>query len=180
MDSIYIYDGQFVTGDAGFDMIRGAAARHCAENGIDFDYDKSEITRDEKGKPYFVDMDLEFSLSHTGQMWMCMFSDRPCGLDVQEIRKCDHEAISKRYYLEDEQQYVNENGLDGFFRIWVRKEAYCKMTGEGMFGNMPSVMEDSGNFDGKDYCFKEIEISDALKCAVCSEDDRQVEMRILG
>ena len=52
MDSIYIYDGQFVTGDAGFDMIRGAAARHCAENGIDFDYDKSVV------KPmYFEDLD---------------------------------------------------------------------------------------------------------------------------
>lgn len=84
INSIYVYDGQFKHGDEGFDMIKRAAAMYCRENNIEFDAEKSDITRDEKGKPYFTDMNLEFSLSHTGQLWMCMFSGRPCGLDIQE------------------------------------------------------------------------------------------------
>lgn len=180
MDSIYIYDGRFKHGDAGFPMIKSAAAQYCAENGIEFDPERAEILRDEKGKPYFTDLAVEFSLSHTGTMWMCLFSDKPCGLDLQLIRDCDHEAISRRFYQEDEQQYVAENGREGFFDIWVRKEAYCKMTGEGMFGDMPSALSDSGEYKGTAYCFTEIEISDDLKCAVCSSEAVNVEMRVLG
>jgi len=180
MDSIYIYEGLFKRGDGGFPMIIGAAARYCAENGIEFDPQRAEILRDDRGKPYFVDAALEFSLSHTGSLWMCLFSEKPCGLDLQLVRECDHQAISRRYYLEDEQQYVEENGRNGFFDIWVRKEAYCKMTGEGLFGDMPSVLSDSGCYKGTAYCFTEIHIADDLKCAVCSSESMDIEMRVLG
>ena len=180
MDSIYIYDGKFKHGDGGFPMIRSAAAQYCAENGIDFVPDKAEILRDEKGKPYFVDMSLEFSLTHTGSLWMCLFSESPCGLDLQLIRDCDYEAIARRYYLEDEQRYVKEKGREGFFDIWVRKEAYCKMTGEGLFGDMPSVLEDAGEYNGRSYCFTEISIADDLRCAVCGSEKMKIEMRVLG
>lgn len=180
MNSIYIYEGEFLKGDKGFDMIRAAAYRHCMENGIEFDPARAKITRDEKGKPYFEDIALEFSLSHTGQLWMCLFSDKVCGLDVQEVRDCDHEKIAERYFFDDEKEKVNQGGLETFFDIWVRKEAYCKMTGAGMFGNMPSVLADRGQYNGRSYCFRDIEVSDRIRCAICSEDTMEVEMRLLG
>jgi len=180
MNAIYVYDGLFKHGDAGFDMIKGAAARYCEEIGQDFDMEKAEILRDERGKPYFTDMPVEFSLTHSGKLWMCLFSDSPCGLDLQIVKDCDYKAIAKRYFFEDEQEYIEENGLNGFFDIWVRKEAYCKMTGTGMFGDMPSVMEPEGTYKDVSYCFMELPISDDLKCAVCSGDRIEVEMRILG
>lgn len=181
MDAIYIYDGEFAKGDAGFPLIRMAAARHCMECGIDFDPEKAEIIRDEKRKPYFTNIPLEFSLTHSGQLWMCMFSDRPCGLDLQEIRNCDHEKMAERFFHPDEAEYVREHGQEAFFDIWVRKEAYCKMTGEGLFGSeMPSVLEEKGVFRGKAYCFREIEISDDMRCCVCTEDGAEPVLRALG
>ncbi len=181
MNSIYIYDGSFQKGDAGFFMIRGAAARHCLESGIPFDAARAKIVRDEKGKPYFEDYPLEFSLTHSGSLWMCMFSSQPCGLDLQVIRDCDHEKISARYYKPEEQKYVEENGLEGFFDVWVRKEAYCKMTGEGLFGaDMPSVLADSGVFAGKEYHFQDVEIADDMRCAVCTGPEAEIELRVLA
>ena len=33
-----------------------------------------------------------------------------------------------------------QHGIEGFFDIWVRREAYGKYTGEGFFGNMPKFV----------------------------------------
>ena len=181
MDAIYIYDGEFATGDAGFPMIRMAAARHCLELSRPFDQVAARIIRDEKGKPYFQDVPLEFSLTHSGSLWMCMFSDAPCGLDLQEVKPCDCQKIAKRFFHEDEAQAVRDGGEEAFFRIWVRKEAYCKMTGEGLFGeDMPSVLADIGIWKGRSYAFTEIDISEEMLCAVCTGEAPDIQLRVLG
>jgi 4'-phosphopantetheinyl transferase len=181
MEAIYIYDGDFATGDAGFPLIRMAAARHCLELSRKFNPARAEIIREEKGKPYFVDVPLEFSLTHSGSLWMCMFAESPCGLDLQVMRNLDYEKIACRYFHQDEVQAIMEGGQEAFFEIWVRKEAYCKMTGEGMFGeSMPSVLADSGTWNGRPYRFTEIEISDDMKCAVCTEAEPDIQLRVLA
>lgn len=181
MNSVYIYDGDYKTGKEGEHLVRLAAARHCLEAGLDFDPRSAEIVRDEKGKPYFAEVPLEFSLTHSGKLWMCMFSDAPCGLDLQLMKECDYERLADRWFLPGEADYVKEIGEEGFFQIWVRKEAYCKMTGEGLFGGeMPDVLADEGRCGGRPYAFVEIEISDEMKCAFCTSGDREYELRILA
>lgn len=181
MNSIYIYDGEFQKGEEGYHLIRLAGARHCLENGLEFDVGTQEILRDEKGKPYFADIPLEFSLTHSGQLWMCMFSEAPCGLDLQMMKDCDWKALAERWFLPEEAKYVKEEGPEGFFHVWVRKEAYCKMTGAGLFGEeMPCVLEDQGLYHGIPYSFEEIEISDDMKCAFCTQGEGGYELRILA
>ena len=76
-------------------------------------------------------------------------------------------------------------GLDGFFDVWVRKEAFAKCTGLGIFSDMPSVVKENSELvsavDWKDrqYFFTDIEISPDLRCAVCTDDEVQVGLRIL-
>jgi len=185
MDHIYIYEGQFKQGDEGFPLIREAAVRYCLENQLDYDVENTGIIREAKGKPYFTDIPLEFSLTHSGQRWMCMFSGVPCGLDLQEVRDCDHEGISARFYGNDEQKYVKDKGLAGFFDIWVRKEAFCKCCGTGFFADMPETADKDGLKDqivwqGAVYYFTEIPLTEELKCVYCSNEKKDVEMRLLG
>lgn len=186
MDSIYLYEGPFEKGDRGYPMIQEAAARYASENALACDLYGAQILREEKGKPYFADIPIEFSLSHSGQLWMCLFSQRPCGLDLQHIKDCEYEKIADRQYTGEEQHYVDLWGLEGFFDVWVRKEAFCKCTGQGFFTQMPSMTTAEGDLkeellvDGKSYYFTEISIANDLKCVVCSGEPMNIEMRILA
>lgn len=186
MSSVYIYDGPYEKGEKGYDLIRQAAMRYCSESGLDYPVMDAEIVRSEKGKPYFVDIPLDFSLSHSELMWMCMFSQQPCGLDVQYVKDCKYEEIAGRVYTPEEQHYVELWGLEGFFEVWVRKEAFAKCLGQGILSDMPSVVNKKGDlcyqvdWHDKEYCFTPVEISEDIKCAICTEDEVQVGFRSLG
>lgn len=185
MSSIYIYDGPFEKGEKGYELIRRAAVRYCGEAGVDYPVLTAEILREEKGKPYFVDIPLEFSLSHSDALWMCMVSQQPCGLDLQHVKDCRFEEIARRLFTEEEQHYVALWGIEGFFDVWVRKEAFCKCTGQGIFSDMPSVVSANSDllmeifWQDREYFFTEIEIAPDIKCAACTDDEVQVNMRAL-
>ena len=205
MKQIYLYDGYFEKGDAGWDMVRWAAAQYGAELGLPYDFASAEIQRTDKGKPFFVDIPVEFSLSHSGVMWMCLFGDKPCGLDLQVVEpKRDYEPIVRRRYTAEEQHYVELWGREGFYEIWVRKEAFGKCTGMGIFSDMPSMVDDKTDlkkvlaWEDLLYTMEALEISPEMKCAVCTvknmdeqnspaasgecrnDDEGRIELRILG
>ena len=196
MEQIYIYDGYFEKGEGGWPMIRSAAAQYGAESDLPYDFAAAEIQRTEKGKPFFVDIPVEFSLSHSGVMWMCMFSDKPCGLDLQEIEaKREYANIAARRYTPEEQHYVELWGKEGFYDIWVRKEAFGKCTGMGIFSEMPSMVDEKTDlkkeleWKGIHYTLEELAIAPEMKCAVCrmkehgrygDEARKTIELRILG
>lgn len=185
LNNIYIYDGPFETGERGYSLVKRAAAMYCMEAGFNYDMNQVEILKEERGKPYFADIPVEFSLTHSENLWMCMFSQKPCGLDLQVMKSCKYEAIATRNFTKDEQHYVTLWGLDGFFDVWVRKEAFCKYTGQGFFTEMPSMADgqsdllDTVNWNGKTYFLEEIVIGDHLKCAVCTTEKTTVEIRSL-
>lgn len=186
MYTVYLYDGPFERGEAGWPLIRAAAARHGAEAGLPVDFTQAEILREEKGKPYFVETPLEFSLSHSGLLWICMFADRPCGIDLQRVKDCGYEDIAKRQFTEDEQHYVRIWGIDGFFRLWVRKEAFCKCTGQGIFSQMPSMVSgemellDEISWQGRNYYLTDLEIADDIQCAACTVEKAEIQWRVLA
>lgn len=181
---IYIFEGVFPKGDAGFPMIRKAGELFAAETGTDIPED-SEIVRDEKGKPYFSGLPVHFSLSHSESMWMCMFSDGPCGLDVQKVRKCSWERIAERNFGDRELKFAKLFGEEGFFQVWVRKEALAKYTGRGFFSDMPQTVDenidpaDTVEEEGKKLHIREIYIADDIKCAFCDECGAEPEVRML-
>ena len=98
------------------------------------------------GKPYFPSHPhVHFSVSHTDGLWVCAFADSKIGCDVQEYRPNDTperlKRLAKRWFSDGERQYLDEYGYEAseFYRIWARKEAYVKFTGDGIgAGNFPS------------------------------------------
>ena len=187
---IYIYDGSFDRGDRGWMLVREAAARYGFELDLPYDFEAAEIQRTDRGKPFFVDIPVEFSLSHSGVMWMCMFSDTPCGLDLQEAEADrDWEAIAKRRYTAEEQHYVDLWGVEGFYEIWVRKEAFGKCTGRGIFSQMPSMVDEdyelceAVEYEGQTYHMEGLAVLPSVKCAYCTaggDAAMPAELRILG
>lgn len=60
------------------------------------------------GKPYFPDApQLQFSISHSGAYWLCAFSAAPVGLDVQQHRDCQKQALARRFFLRQSRLFWN-------------------------------------------------------------------------
>lgn len=90
------------------------------------------------GKPEFADLPLHFSISHSGDYVLCAVSDAPIGADIQQIRQnVDARKLASRFFPKQERDEVfgiaDETARrERFFHLWTRREAYAKLTGEGL------------------------------------------------
>ena len=79
------------------------------------------------GKPYFLHApQLHFNLSHSGRHWLCAFSGAPVGLDVQQHRACQKQALARRFFSPTECAFLERTAYVPFFDLWCAKESYLK------------------------------------------------------
>lgn len=97
------------------------------------------------GKPYLQNFPgIFFSLSHSGSYVLCAMSDEDVGADIQEHRG-GKERVAERFFSEKDKKMLDSslnNGLareEMFYRIWTVKEAYVKLTGQGLCQGMDTV-----------------------------------------
>ena len=184
MNRIYRYDGDFSHGAGGYDRIRRAAADFLTKNGAPGEDPGSAldavIVRTDKGKPYFRDLPLEFSVTHSGSTWMCMISEKPCGIDFQLFRPCRYQRIAERFFSEPERRYVSAHGEAAFFRLWTKREAFGKLTGGGFFdsGDVDFLPERIRTESGA-AVVKLLDVEDGACCAYAAPEDAPVEIVIL-
>ena len=100
----------------------------------------AEIVYGEHEKPYLADGVMFFSVSHSGDIVAIAVDDYEVGCDVEAIPSEDRLKIADRFYHKREREYVSasDDNLRAFCRIWTRKEAYLKMTGEGISNDLTS------------------------------------------
>ena len=95
-----------------------------------------EISTTRMGKPYFAQGDLHFSISHTKNHVFCALSDRPVGIDAEEVTRQVKPMLAQKILSAGEHaQY--EKAADqnrALLTFWVLKEARAKCTGEGITG----------------------------------------------
>ncbi len=87
------------------------------------------------GKPYFREYPFYFNLSHSGEYVFCALSSGEVGADIQQYRNIGNGRLAERFFAPQEIAALRgcgegENPL--FFQLWTRKEAYGKLTGEGI------------------------------------------------
>ena len=124
-------------------LVRKAISDWCnvAVEDVIFDYE-------EYGKPYAVGLNVEFNISHSGDIVVCAIDSYPVGIDVERIRPIDLK-VAERICTDDELLYIfghkpteqdfiyttDMEMLTRFFEIWTKKEAYFKWMGTG-FNNI--------------------------------------------
>lgn len=84
----------------------------------------------EAGKPYFSDVPMHFSISHTENLVVCVAAENNIGADIEKIRPMNT-RLAARYFTEAEQAYVEADTVR-FLEVWTKKEAYAKWQGEGL------------------------------------------------
>ena len=89
-----------------------------------------------RGKPYFEDCSLHFSISHTKKHAFCVLSDHPVGIDAEEKDRRVDLRLAEKILSEGERQRFDQatDSRDALLRFWVLKEAAAKLTGEGLRG----------------------------------------------
>lgn len=121
-----------------------------------------------------------FSVSHSGSIAVCAVSERPIGVDTEEIRSIRPE-VAKRFACDDELMYIGNSSVR-LLEIWTLKEAYFKCIGTGLGTDIKSVsftVADSGIICSKGgFKCRFEKIADGYICAVCEknrEDDNHAQ-----
>ena len=94
---------------------------------------------------------LYCSISHSGEISCAAVSDRPVGIDIEQIRPYDSK-VAEAVCSSGELSYIRENGDEGFYRIWTAKESYLKCIGTGLPGTDDLKKIDAFNLPGGITC----------------------------
>jgi 4'-phosphopantetheinyl transferase len=93
----------------------------------------------ERGKPHLQGAEVNFNLSHSGNLALIAISDRgPVGVDLEQLqRRRRLDLLSQRVLTEHERELLDRaraegNGVQWFFRCWTAKEAVAKAFGLGL------------------------------------------------
>jgi 4'-phosphopantetheinyl transferase len=131
-----------------------------------------EICREKNGKPYIKNHPFFYNISHSGDYVFCAVSDSEIGADIQKKSKTDYNKLAERFFSEEEAAAVN--GLEDicqknelFYRLWCRKEALGKLSGEGIASSVGSSLLDTGTGMAGGYIWEEYEILTDYQIAVC-------------
>lgn len=89
------------------------------------------ILRDEMGKPYFKECELQFNVSHSGEYLAIAVSEHPVGIDIQEP-KAIQEGTFRKVVQPQEEVLIGEEREQDFLRLWTLKESFVKAEGKGL------------------------------------------------
>lgn len=78
----------------------------------------------ENDKPKFKNGGMFFSISHSANFVAAAFDVLECGLDIEEMKPRDFEALSKRYNK-------NFKTAEDFYKFWTAYEAEIKLQQKG-------------------------------------------------
>lgn len=157
-------------------LVQRAYRQYLQEEGSEIEHQEPGIIkRTDRGKPYFTEGPF-FSVSHTGQLWVCSMGSVQVGIDVQKMgRRLYWEKIANRYYTEDERAHIEEHGIESFFQIWTRKEAYAKYTGRGIDKEFKifSTLQSNSPY------FTDLFLEEDVKASCCMERKEEIWIRKL-
>lgn len=104
---------------------------------ITFDYQ-------EHGKPVIREHpEIFFNISHCNKGILCVIDDeRPVGCDIEVIEREISDALLKRCCCQEEIKDIENALAPGceFIKLWTKKEAVLKYTGEGINDQLPELL----------------------------------------
>lgn len=97
--------------------------------------------KDSFSRPYFKDLEMNFSSSHNGSFSVvCATRKAKCGIDSELIKPL-HIEVYNDFLHPDEKQFINQqiNPQTSFYEIWTKKEAVLKASSLGISQELQSI-----------------------------------------
>ncbi|MFT3903405.1 MAG: 4'-phosphopantetheinyl transferase superfamily protein [Niabella sp.] len=115
--------------------------------------DDIEVLTGKNGKPFAARggqrLWTNFNISHSGDFLAIALSYKEVGVDIEQVRNFDFQAILTDTFSANEIEYIqkSENPLSTFFLLWTRKEALLKYAGVGLTDTLPDIQLLEGEND---------------------------------
>jgi len=113
---------------------------------------EDDIAREASGRPFFHGGDIDFSVSHSGNLAAVSLirgNGLRTGCDVELVRpRAGAKKIADEFFTAAERDYIESGGsfdLTRFYRIWTLKECFLKLKGLSVFdmSGAPSFINDA-------------------------------------
>ena len=130
--------------------------------------DEIEFFINAYGKPSLVNNDyIHFNISHSGNYIACAISDKPVGIDIEQIRPVDLK-IAERFFTPYETEYIKDDEHSNrFYEVWTKKEAYIKCIGKGLYITL-STFNVLNSDESENLIYHKVFQNDDVICHVCS------------
>ncbi len=132
------------------------------------------------GKPRLINDDaapvLSFNLTHSGDVALCAVSGTgEVGVDVEVVKPLRNvEGLATRHFSEAElgdwRALEAADQLQGFYRVWTRKEALLKAAGLGLSRPLDRVDTLAGTLDEARYWMRDLDLDNSLRAAIACTD----------
>lgn len=136
-----------------------------------------EIGRTSNYKPFLMNQDLYFNISHAGNLAVCGISKFPIGIDIEYIdTKINYtEFKSQMTPNEFNKIHLSEDKAKSFFNYWTEKEAVIKAHGKGLLIPLQSfeIFENQTLIEQEKFYLKKIFIHQEYQCCIASNKDIQ-------
>jgi 4'-phosphopantetheinyl transferase len=103
-------------------------------------FDRTCRCGEQHGKPRLTSGGPAFSLTHAGDLVGVAVHDAPVGLDVEQARPLTDLAAMAAHACSPDETVPDEAA---FFRLWTRKEALLKASGDGLSAPMSGITVDA-------------------------------------
>lgn len=141
--------------------------KDLSERGIE----SYSIAFSDKGKPYFEDLPLCFSLTHSAGFVCCAVSEKEVGIDAEQI-KTVKDSVIKKVLTPDERATLLDKD-SSFIRYWTMKESLLKHCGSGISEEL-FTLDFSNYAESEEFFFRNLLFTvikkDGFYISVCGEE----------
>ena len=131
-------------------------------------YLDKELHYSKYNKPYLLNSEVRFNISHSGDIVVCAITDsNDIGIDIEKIYEINvNDFKSQLTAAEWKQLKSSDNTKNTFFKYWTKKEAVIKANGMGLSLPLNSfdIVNNHTSLNEENFFIKEIELDLDYKC----------------
>ena len=125
-----------------------------------------------ENKPFLINQNIHFNISHAKDLVVCCISDLAIGIDVEYVDDTlDIEKFTAQMTANEWDHLKNsKNKYPDFFTLWTQKEATIKADGRGLSIPLASfeIVENQALVEHKRFYLHEICINKVYRCYIAA------------
>jgi len=131
-------------------------------------------------KPFLIDSDIKFNISHAGEVVVCAVSDsNDVGIDIEIINDINIEDFESQMTIKERNFIMDgEDSKKAFFDYWTQKEAVIKANGKGL--SIPlkdfQIVDNTTRINDENFFLREIYLDEKYKCHVAFKNRRDTNI----